>query len=608
MAKFSIAIVTNILERSLLLESFQHLVSDYEIYVFTTTPQKEYIKYPFPIVQLKSVEEDRNFMQDLGKRLESFNIIVCDENTTTYAFQALKTKKQVKNKLVVYTNSPLTHNPLHNKNERTISHEVSQHTDHFLTHSAISNYSLIASGVAKHKVTLLPPVSDLSLYKPAINRALVADLRSEYNLNENDIFAICTTPIELNYGTFCAINALKMMEQYNPSLFKRFKLLFCTFGNLGSQLKQYITELGLGNHVFFLPPENIFDPRFYQMADLFIDPNPGTSEDSDDTSLSIFSYVRALSCGIPIIAVGNYFNRNIIKGHGLLFHSGDHHKLYRYIEKLAKNKGLYQKFSQNGVKYAENHFNSDLTATSLNKLMKRLNRNQEVVEFNQIDIIIEEIQEYMEANNYIDAIDLIESCLKISELNINQQTILHQFIGDCFTKLGDYQSGEESYQRCLNMNPTHAKALIGLGTIKLQQQGTDQAILYFQKAIEHAPKNDMAMLGLGLSFQQMGLNDEALLWSSRALDVNTHNTAAIYTLTQISYDTNKFDKIEKHLENYIEEHPHDTDFIFSLAGIKYRQGKSKEAQGLLNEILSINPNDNRAIDLLELIETRSYMG
>jgi len=244
----------------------------------------------------------------------------------------------------------------------------------------------------------------------------------------------------------------------------------------------------------------------------------------------------------------------------------------------------------------------------LNSVIGNLLKKQTIKESNQLDLIIRDIERKIGTKNYVDAIDLIENCLKIKQVSSDQQSNLHRNLGDCFTKLGDYQNGEYSYQQGIKLNSNNYKAWIGLGTIKLQMKFPEEAIPLFQKAIVNSPDDTMASLGLSFALQRIGKYEEALSWCVKSLNHDLDNTAAIYTLTQLAYQTDKFAVAEKYLEKFVVEHPNDTDIIYSLAGVKHRLGKEIEVKELLNNILNINPNDQRAIEFQNIVEAKAVTG
>lgn len=607
MSKLSIAVVTNILEHSMLLESLIGLKETYSICVFTTMKKEPAGDYPLPTIRLKTVSENNTFMSDLEKHLEGFDIIICDEPNNTYSYQSLKAKKALKSRLLIYTNMTLANCPLHTANERAVMSEVMDHTDHYLTHSKVTESCLHSIQVKASKITLLPPICQMTQFKPAASTQEKSDLRDRLCIADGDIIALCTTPLEMQYGTFTLINAIKTLVTDKAPM-RGFKLRFYSAGNLGTKLKQYVTELDLEKYVQFFSKDSLSYAEALQIADIYIDPNPGISEDSDDTSLALSMLTKAMASGLAPIVVGNHFNHMLVSDRGYLVHQGDHIKLAKYLGKLIRQTAIRKNMKAKVLNFALENFSAPLLAKKLEKIIQNLKVKLVINDKSQFDLIMRDIEQNIQEKNFINAIDLIEVCQQLDNLNIHQQALLYRYIGDCFTKLGDYQNGEESYHKSLSNYPTNAKALIGLGTIKLQQKEADKAIIYFQKAIEHAPNDGMAMLGLGLSFQQIGELEEALKWCGRALDREPLNGPAIFTLTQISYDLASFLPAEKYLTAYINLKPQDQNMIFALAGIKYKLGKNDQAKMFLEEIIALNPNDERALSLLDKIQARSIFG
>ncbi len=620
MNKPSIAIVTNTFKSSLLLESFKLLKNYYSIFVFTS---RENADFPsFSTINLKTIDSDLDFMHDLENRLEGFDLIICDGNTKTYAYQCVKAKKKYKNKLLFYSNAPISNYPLASKKDRSISYEAGEHTDHYLTHSTLTLKNLLQMGVGKNKITKLGNYCDLKVFHPSKGIKSKEQLRNKLNLSENKIIAVCMTPIEKGYGCFTLVNAVKSLEKRSPSVLRNFQLIFYSSGSLGTVLRQYVDEMNLNKHISFMPKESRDSKGSKELKesevskkseilssiDIYIDPNPGVSENFDDTAMSTYNFGQALASGLPVLAVKNYFNENFILGHGFSFLSGQYIKLASYLTKLLESKSLRNKMSLASRNYAEKHMRPQVVVDVLNSVISNLFKKQTIKESNQLDLIIRDIERKIKTKNYVDAIDLLENCLKIKQISLNQQSKLYRNLGDCFTKLGDYQNGEHSYQQGVKLNSNNHKAWIGLGTIKLQMKLPEEAIPLFQKAIVNSPDDPMASLGLSLALQRIGQYEEALSWCVKSLDYEIDNTASIYTLTQLAYQTTKFGVAEKYLTKFVDEHPNDTDIIYSLAGVKHKLGKDIEVKELLHDILTINPNDQRAIEFLDIIKAKSVTG
>ena len=605
MNKPSIAIITNTFNSSLLLESFRLLGNYYSIFVLTSEENADFP--PFSTIKLKTVEDDPDFMYDLENRLDGFDLIICDGNTKTYAYQCIKAKKKYKNKLIFYTNAPISNYPLASKKERSISYEAGEYTDHYLTHSTLTLKSLLQMGISKNKITKLGYYCDLKVFRPLENKKTKEELRNKLNLSENKTIAVCMSPIEEGYGCFTLVNAVKSLEKRTPSALRNFQLIFCSSGSLGTVLRQYVDEMSLNRHISFASKESKVSD-ILSSADIYIDPNPGVSENFDDTAMSTYNFSQALASGLPVLAVKNYFNENFVSGHGFSFPNGQYIKLASYLTKFLESKSLRNKMSLTNRKYAEKHMNSQSVVDVLNSVIGNLLKKQTIKESNQLDLIIRDIERKIGTKNYVDAIDLIENCLKIKQVSSDQQSNLHRNLGDCFTKLGDYQNGEYSYQQGIKLNSNNYKAWIGLGTIKLQMKFPEEAIPLFQKAIVNSPDDTMASLGLSFALQRIGKYEEALSWCVKSLNHDLDNTAAIYTLTQLAYQTDKFAVAEKYLEKFVVEHPNDTDIIYSLAGVKHRLGKEIEVKELLNNILNINPNDQRAIEFQNIVEAKAVTG
>jgi tetratricopeptide (TPR) repeat protein len=183
--------------------------------------------------------------------------------------------------------------------------------------------------------------------------------------------------------------------------------------------------------------------------------------------------------------------------------------------------------------------------------------------------------------------------------------MLYRHIGDCFTKLGDLNSGAQNYLRALEIDPLCAKSLIGLGTVSLQRRDYNAAVPHFQRAVSIAPKDHFASLGLALAFEGIGELKQALQWTARSCQLNIEDTAAIFTLVRLSNELQEFDDAEKTLSRYVSLHPHDVNMTFALGGVAFQTGKLSVASQLMETILALDPMNSRAHGLLAQIQRKS---
>jgi tetratricopeptide (TPR) repeat protein len=219
--------------------------------------------------------------------------------------------------------------------------------------------------------------------------------------------------------------------------------------------------------------------------------------------------------------------------------------------------------------------------------------------------LLEQIEEMVQAKQYLDAIQLIAQAFQQGDQTVSQQSNLFRIIGDCFTKLGDLESGVANYTRASEMDPYCAKSFIGLGTVALQRSDYHIAVPQFQKAVSLAPNDDMASLGLGLAFEGLGELNEALRWTARSCHLNGENTVAIYNLVKLSYELQSFADVQKTLDKYVHRHPNDVNMIYTLGGIYFTMGDSQRAVDLMENIIALDPMNSRAHGLISEIRRRS---
>jgi tetratricopeptide (TPR) repeat protein len=103
---------------------------------------------------------------------------------------------------------------------------------------------------------------------------------------------------------------------------------------------------------------------------------------------------------------------------------------------------------------------------------------------------------------------------------------LHKNLGNAFTRLGDFESAEENYNKALTLRTNSDILQVNFGTLSFQKQSYLQAMAYFKKALEINPFNDRAWMGIALVANEMKDCEWAKATLLRALEINPGNKPA----------------------------------------------------------------------------------
>jgi tetratricopeptide (TPR) repeat protein len=313
----------------------------------------------------------------------------------------------------------------------------------------------------------------------------------------------------------------------------------------------------------------------------------------------------AASYGIPVISNGYGWIGEWLSRFGRLFAPGNIHSQSRVMREAIEKRERSLAGARSAKRAVEHDLRMESTVTEFAKVIKGFTEDAGNREISDVGALFEQIERNVQAKQYLDAINAIEAGFRMPGLKASQQSWLFRTVGDCFTRLGDLESGQQNYLRAAELDPYCHRVYIGLGTVALQAKQYNVAVPHFHKAISLAPKDDMANLGLGLAFEGLGEPDQSLKWTIRACEINIENKAALYHLVKLSYEIGTFEDAIRIIERYVAVHPYDVHMIYTLSGLLYKCEQISGAVGLLESILRIDPMNNLAHSLLAQINRES---
>lgn len=203
-----------------------------------------------------------------------------------------------------------------------------------------------------------------------------------------------------------------------------------------------------------------------------------------------------------------------------------------------------------------------------------------------------------------EASQTILHALGLASLSDDQQFELHKSLGNCFTRLGEYEKAEHHYRKAYELNVRSDILQVNVGSLALQKGDFDSAQKHFQKALELNSTNDKAVSGMGMVHMSRGQFQRAYDSFLLSLKLNLTNLGAIYNLVKCAYELKKFDDAAQMLRNYIESNPVNTNILYSYAGILYHQGEYRAATAEVQKILETNPSHSGAKELGDLIASK----
>jgi tetratricopeptide (TPR) repeat protein len=184
--------------------------------------------------------------------------------------------------------------------------------------------------------------------------------------------------------------------------------------------------------------------------------------------------------------------------------------------------------------------------------------------------------------NYLQALSLLpDNTLEYFEALKN--------VGNIYVRGHDFEAAEEYYNRAFRINPDSSSLLVNLGTLSIQKNQFNDAILFFREAIYKDLKCDQAWVGLALVHHE--LSDIELSWANlkSALDINALNTTAIQLALSWVTKDNKWEQTIEFASQYLEKNGEDALISLALAQLWYLRGKLDFARMEVERASAIDP-------------------
>ena len=549
-------------------------------------------------IPLPDHDENPSFLPGLETVLQDFDLVIVKERIGLYAYQVIKAKWKYRFRLFVIVDNLIPFPAEDIQRMRTIRQEISSAADFFLTYTEAARQCLVLEGVANEKILKLSPwvknrVGDL---KSGDRKDQKTQALKKLGLNENTILILHNGQVEWEEGILDLLHSLSKVIEQEPSLKNKLKLAVYGIGSFATELRERSLKLGLDSEILY--PVQSRD-SFLTLVQAATALYSGGYHNRDRIDGDPYRYIMAMVYGIPVVAARTPLTEEILGKHRLDYCPGSVKSLSRAVRKMVHSKSLVHNIVAKNISKVTELYSEERATKKMQELLQNARKKPVQVDRSGLEYKVLEVENMVSSGQYMDAIDLIESIFNLQELPSHHKANLYRLIGDCFTKLGDSDSGKNAYVQAIESDPYSARAHIGLGTVSLTKGNYDIGVIHFQKAVSLAPNNEMANLGLGLSFHGLDELNEAHKWVLKSLEINADNTSALYTLVKIAQEREVYTDVEHPLRVYLKRHPHDHHIIYTLAGVLYKLRKFEEVIGCLKEVVGINPMDVRAQSLIK---------
>jgi tetratricopeptide (TPR) repeat protein len=152
-----------------------------------------------------------------------------------------------------------------------------------------------------------------------------------------------------------------------------------------------------------------------------------------------------------------------------------------------------------------------------------------------------------------------------------------------------WQTNEILWTHTLDCTTGNYVARCNLAEALLQKGRVDEAIDYFQKALQINPGNALAHYNLGIAFQQKGRVDEAITQYEEALHIKPDYAEAHYNLAILLRQEGRVDEAIAHYQKALQINPGSARAHNNLGKALLQKGRVDEAIAHFQKALEINP-------------------
>lgn len=143
-----------------------------------------------------------------------------------------------------------------------------------------------------------------------------------------------------------------------------------------------------------------------------------------------------------------------------------------------------------------------------------------------------------------------------------------------------YTESLECYNRAIRNDPKNIESIIGKGSVMVMLKNTDDAILYYKKALSINGKNTDAMKGLSSAYLQQKKFEIALLVLNNLLEILPEDIEMLCNKGIILAEKEDFNGAEKCFEKALVIAPANPMVIHNKTYLDYLKNKKKDDSSL----------------------------
>ena len=177
-------------------------------------------------------------------------------------------------------------------------------------------------------------------------------------------------------------------------------------------------------------------------------------------------------------------------------------------------------------------------------------------------------------------------------------------LGMVRVRAGNMEDAIPFFEKALQINPKYENAQNNMGDSLLEKKDFEGAIAHFQEAINLKPRDASVYVNLGIALGREGRSDDAIGYFQKALELEPTNAEAGSQLGLAYIQKGQISNALVQFKKTMDFHPEDARAHNNYAGALLQLNRNDEAIAPLQEALRLNPDYTDAQKNMALAQAR----
>lgn len=184
----------------------------------------------------------------------------------------------------------------------------------------------------------------------------------------------------------------------------------------------------------------------------------------------------------------------------------------------------------------------------------------------------------------------------------NNQVVLETAFSKSYEKEkeGDFSASMDALKNVYDESSYEMN--LRLGWLNYNAGLFDEAIIFYNSALDLKPYSEEAKFGLILPKAALGKWNDVIDLYNKILEINPKNTVALYRLGLVYYGRKDYGNAYPNFKKVVDLYPFGYDGLLMLAWTSYFLGNTNEAKVLFNKVKLYKPDDESANEGLKLLK------